>query len=109
MIINININSARTIKTRPVHQWDTMVELRFSDPVDTDHYKLHVDEPDGVGQICDLSGLTHPSCIIPNNFFGTDFDGDVHCHLVKTQTLAEHTVCDIIIPVIPRQKGETPR
>ena len=108
MVINIDIQSAKKIKTRPVHQWDTMVELRFSDPVDTT-YKLHVDEPDGVGQICDLTGLTHPSCIIPNDFFGTNFDGDVVCHLVKIQTLAEYTVCDIIIPVIPRQKAEAPR
>ena len=106
MTIKIDINSAKVIKTRPVHQWDTGVSLQFPSTVDSDHYKLHIDQPDGVGEVIDISLLT---AFIPNDYFGSNFDGDVYCHLVKTQGSASETVCDIIIPVIPRQNVTMPR
>lgn len=104
--MKVDIGSAKTIKTQPVHQWDTMVALEFPATVDADHYKLHIDQPDGVGEILDIGLHT---AIIPNDYFGINFDGDLHCHLVKTESLRSETICDIIIPIIPRQKGEAPR
>lgn len=104
--MKVDIGTAKTIRTQPVHQWDTMVSLEFPATVDSDHYKLHIDQPDGTGEILDIGLHT---AILPNTYFGETFDGDVVCHLVKNDSLKSETICDIIIPVIPRQKGETPR
>ena len=102
--LKIDIASAKTIRTQPVHQWDTLVSLRFPDTLIDADYKVHFDEPDGTGTIVDIS--LH-SAIIPNDLLGNNFDGDIHAHLVWYPTLLQEvTVCDIVIPVIPRQKGE---
>ena len=102
MELKVDIQSAKTIKTQPVHQWDTMVGLKFDSSVDADHYKVHFDEPDGTGTIVDISLQT---AFIPNDLLGSSFDGDIHAHLVKTQNLESITVCDIIVPVIPRDNA----
>lgn len=94
MTIIIDTNSARTIKTQPVHQWDS-VSLKFPS---SEASAVHFETPDGTATIVDISFQTAE---VPSGLLGESFDGDIRAHLVSNGD----TVNDIIIPVIPRQKG----
>lgn len=103
MELRVDTKTAKTIKTRPVHQWDTMVFLRFDSSVTTENCAVHFDLPSGTGTIVEL-GLNN-TANVPNDLLGTSFDGDIHARLVETVSLEDRTICDVIIPVIPCMKA----
>lgn len=105
-ILNIP-SKVKFFKTNPVHQGDKLVSLKFSSPVDDTNYKVHFDEADGTGLIADISLKT---AIIPTDLLGSNFNGDIHAHLVYSPIAQSvETITDILIPVIPKQNAEAPR
>lgn len=103
MNIKVDTKTAKTIRTQPVHQWDSLVFLQFDNSVDAEHCSVHFDMPSGTGTIIDLGAQN--TAMIPTDLLETSFDGEIHGRLVKTNNLSETTLCDVYIPVIPCQKA----
>lgn len=95
MTITIDTKSAKIIRTQPVHQWDS-VSLQFPDSAGSE--EIHFETPGGTATVVEAVLQTVE---VPSALLGESFDGDIRAHLVSNGD----TLNDIIIPVIPRQKG----
>lgn len=97
--IHISLDT-KSIKTAPLHRWDTGQVLHFDDveiPLNTTCQFDFGDET--INQLVDTDTN---EVDIPNSLLGEDFNGDIRAHLYMTDTDYGMTVYDILIPVFAR-------
>lgn len=102
-IIKVSLKSSKTIKTIPLHRWDTGMKLEFEGidiPLNTT-CQFETGNGEAMLQLVDTETKRVD---IPNDLLGQYCYQDIRAHLYVTNSSYGMTVYDIFIPVIQREQ-----
>ena len=102
-IIKVSLRSSKTIKTIPLHRWDTGMKLEFEGidiPLNTT-CQFETGNGEAMLQLVDTETKRVD---IPNDLLGQYCYQDIRAHLYVTNSSYGMTVYDIFIPVIQREQ-----
>lgn len=102
-IIKVSLRSSKTIKTIPLHRWDTGMKLEFEGidiPLNTT-CQFETGNGEAMLQLVDTETKRVD---IPNDLLGQYCYQDIRAHLYVTNSSYGMTVYDIFIPVLQREQ-----